>query len=124
MSTNQQTINPEQIADRMIEAVETAQSRMIEANRLVARNIVDRFPADQVRVPALPGMPEFPAPAELVDSYFDFADRLNDANHAFARQMLTVWSPADEKATKAEKSAGKAQATKSATKKSTRKAAK
>ena len=104
-----------EVQERMLTTVEAAQDRVLELNRAAAEAITGVLPTDRFRIPAFDAMPELPGPAELVESYFDFASRIAQANRNFATEMVTIWAPADEapaapapqkaKATKATKKA-------------------
>lgn len=108
-----------QIADaqeRMLTTVEAAQDRVLELNRAAVEAITGVLPTDRFSMPTIDGMPELPAPTELVENYFDFASRVAQANRNFATEMVTIWTqttkapaPTPEKA-KATKSSKKAKA--------------
>lgn len=91
------------IFEQVVETVESTQARVIELNQRVAETVIDnlkdRLPTDRVRLPELPALGSVPAAADVVDNYFKFAGRLNDANHTFTRQMIEAWS-GDAKPTK------------------------
>lgn len=127
-ATKRQTITADQVFERVIDTVETTQSRMIDVNRTVAENLIgllptDRFPSD--RLPTVPGLDALPTPTELVDSYFSFADKLNEANHSFSRQLVEAWnvedSPAEAAKAPAKSTAKKAKSPAKNTTKSTAK---
>lgn len=102
-----------QIADvqeRMLTTVEAAQDRVLELNRAAVEAISGVLPTDRFNLPTIDGMPELPAPAELVENYFDFASRVTQANRNFATEMVTIWTQATEAPAAAPK---KAKATKS-----------
>lgn len=118
-ATKRQTATPDRVFERVIDTVETTQSRVIEVNRVVAENLIGLLPTDRFNVPAVPGLAALPTPTEMVDSYFQFADRLNEANHTFSRRMVEAWN-ADEVAEKSEKAAKPAKAATKTAKKSTK----
>jgi hypothetical protein len=101
----------EQITDaqeRVLTEMEAAQKRVIEMNQRVAEAMVGLMPNNEmVKLPGLPGMDAMPEPTELVDRYFDFTSKMADANRAFYKEMLAVWTPKEEAPAKAPKKAAK-----------------
>ena len=59
---------------------------------------------DEASIPAVPGVGDLPKADELVDSYFEFAGKLAEANRAFAKDLFAVWAPEAEKVEKVAKS--------------------
>lgn len=87
--------------DRMLSGMEAAQTRMIEMNQRIAEalspmiSLGSRF--------QVPGMDEMPKPEELVDRYFDFTAKMAEANRAYYKELVDIWSgPAEEADEKAD----------------------
>lgn len=104
--------------DQIIETIELVQERVIDTNQKIASTLSERVPAqiaDRLNVlpslTSLPGIEAFPHPAQAVDTYFSFVERVTKANHKFATEIVNVWTPAE---TAAETAAPKAAAPKAA----------
>lgn len=105
--------------DQIIETIELVQDRVIDTNQKVASTLSERVPAqitDRLNVlpslNALPGIDALPRPAQAVDTYFSFVQRVTKANHKFATGIVNVWTSAP---TPVETAAPKAAAAKKAT---------
>ena len=103
----------QEVQDRVLTQVETAQDQALEMNRRVAEAIAGVLPSGTL--PKLPFASALPDPMTVVDQSFDFAARMMGANQKFYREMVRVWAP--EEATPA-----KAKATTTKTAKKARKA--
>ena len=102
--------------ERILSEVESAQDRMIEMNQRIAEAMTTILPGERYQLRSLPGMGELPHPKELVDTYFDFAAKMTEANRSFYKEMLEIWAP-EQPAEEVEKKATKAtKATKKTTK--------
>ncbi len=86
--------------DRVLRGMESAQEQVIEMNRRVAEAMTNMLPdGDRFSAPSLPGVDNMPRPDELIDRYFDFTAKMAEANRAFYKEMVSVWSSAfDEQA--------------------------
>ena len=118
--------------DQIIETIELVQERVIDTNQKVASTLSERVPAqitDRLNaLPTLPGVDALPRPAQAVDTYFSFVQRVTKANHKFATEIVNVWTSAPtpvetaapkaaaKKAAPARKRAAKKPAAKAATK--------
>lgn len=80
--------------ERMLTGMGEAQGRMLEMNQRMAETVVGLMPKNEMfKMASLPGMDDMPRPAELVDSYFDFAAKMADANRSFYKEMVSIWAP-------------------------------
>ncbi|MGI9615216.1 MAG: hypothetical protein ACR2QO_20060 [Acidimicrobiales bacterium] len=107
----------DEVQDRVLSNVEAAQSRVLELNHNIADAVEDVLPTERFRLQSLPGLSEFPEPAELIDTYFDFTTKLAKVNRAFYKEMVGIWMP--EPAKPAKKTAAKKASTKKAAAKKT-----
>jgi hypothetical protein len=73
------------VQDQALEATKAVQEQVVEYVRKAVSAIDDVLPEDR---PALPFADSIPAPAELVDRSFGFADALLGNQSAFAKQVL------------------------------------
>ena len=73
-----------------MDAVQKSQETVIEAVRVWAKAV-------EKAVPAMPVSKELPTPGELVESSFQFAERLLTAQHEFAREVLAAAAPVLDK---------------------------
>jgi hypothetical protein len=91
--------------DDAARAVETAQDEFVSAVRQNQQAILDSVSAWAKAVneisPAGPSLEGFPAPETVVDNAFDFAQKLLEAQHDFARGMIAATSAAHEGAAQA-----------------------
>jgi hypothetical protein len=84
--------------DRMLTEFQAGQQRLIDFNKQMAEAVQGFIPTqffDEESLPSLPAMDELPKPAEIVDGYFDFATKVADANRAFYKELIEVWTPAE-----------------------------
>jgi hypothetical protein len=109
----------QEVQDRVLTQVETAQDQVLEMNRRMAEAIAGVLPNGTL--PSLPFVSALPDPVTVVDQSFDFAARMMDANQSFYREMVQVWAPEPAEEPAPAKS-GKAKSAKSA--KSAKKAGK
>jgi hypothetical protein len=86
------------------EAIETTQEHMLNAVRQSQEAIVKAVSvwsqAVAKAVPELPATPfakDLPGPEELVESSFQFAERLLAAQHEFAKDVLAAAAPVMKK---------------------------
>lgn len=82
---NTTTKNPVEVLanvqDRVIEGIRRAQQPVIDGVRRLSERLEGR----------LPELPDLPVdPAEVVDLQFEFAKRLVEVNHEFARELLAA----------------------------------
>jgi hypothetical protein len=105
MPTVIETVND--IEDRVVETLESAQEPVIDAVRRLADYVAGVLPEDR---PSLPYIDQLPTPTELVESQFAFAQRLLDLQHQFAKAVLDAASPmmSAKPVTKAKSTAKKA----------------
>jgi hypothetical protein len=84
--------------DDATRAVETAQDEFVSAVRQNQQAILDSVSAWAKAVneiaPSGPSLEGFPAPETVVDNAFDFAHKLLEAQHDFARGMIAATSGA------------------------------
>ena len=91
-----------EVEDRFFEGLTNLQTQLIEANTKVADRI------HELDIPA-PDVEPVIAPADAVARYYDFADKLMNANRKFVEQIVSVWYPAPvAKKTVAKKTTAKA----------------
>jgi hypothetical protein len=79
--------------DQILAAVQQSQQAVVEAMAAWAKAIENVAPP----VPAIPGADELPKPEAVVDNAFDFASKLLDAQHEFARSLLAAAAPVLDK---------------------------
>ena len=83
--------------EQILTTVRQSQQAVVEAVAAWARAVENIVPP----VPALPGSDELPKPEAVVDNAFDFASKLLDAQHEFARSVLAAAAPVREKSSPA-----------------------
>lgn len=84
--------------DRMLTELQAGQQRMVDFNKQMADAVQGFMPTqffDEDSLPSLPAMDDLPKPAEMIDGYFDFAAKLADANKAFYKELIEIWTPAE-----------------------------
>ena len=98
----------QEVQDRVLTQVETAQDQVLEMNRRMAEAIAGVLPSGSL--PSLPFVSALPDPVTVVDQSFDFAARMMGANQKFYRGMVQVWAP-EQTEEPAPAKTGKAKAT-------------
>jgi len=86
--------------DQIFEVIEKIQEPVVEAVRTVADAVDGVLPDDR---PSLPFADSLPQPRELVELYFEFAQKLLDNQQDFAKAIFDAVAPlrpAPVKATK------------------------
>jgi hypothetical protein len=87
--------------DQILDAIEKIQEPVVDAVRTVAETVEGILPDDR---PTAPFGDVLPEPKEVVEFYFDFAQKVLDNQHEFAKAILDAVStlkPAPVKASKA-----------------------
>ena len=79
--------------DQILTTVRQSQQAVVDAVAAWAKAVENLVPS----APALPGTDELPKPEAVVDNAFDFASKLLDAQHEFARSVLAAAAPVLEK---------------------------
>lgn len=79
--------------DQILTSVRQSQQAVVDAVAAWAKAVENLVPP----VPSLPGADELPKPEAVVDNAFDFASKLLDAQHEFARSVLAAAAPVLEK---------------------------
>ena len=79
--------------DQILTTVRQSQQAVVDAVAAWAKAVESVVPP----APALPGADKLPTPAAVVDNAFDFASKLLDAQHDFARSVLAAAAPVLEK---------------------------
>jgi hypothetical protein len=90
------------VQEQVLHAVRTGQDRVIDA----VKTVVDKLPS----LPELPGSDRLPAPGEVVDKAFGYAEQVIDTQREFAKKLVDALKSDGEpaakpKATKATKAA-------------------
>lgn len=78
--------------NQILKSVDETQKVVLEAVATWAKSVEQLTPA----LPALPALPladSLPKPEELIESSFQFAEKLLAAHHTFTRNLLAVVSP-------------------------------
>jgi hypothetical protein len=75
--------------DQILTAVRQSQQAVVDAVAAWAKAVENVVPP----APSIPGADELPKPEALVDDAFDFASKLLDAQHEFARSVLAAAAP-------------------------------
>lgn len=96
MSTLNEAVQASQ--DQILTTVRQSQQAVVDAVSAWAKAVESVVPP----VPAIPGTEKLPTPETVVDNAFDFASKLLDAQHEFARSVIAAAAPVLEKATPAE----------------------
>jgi hypothetical protein len=84
--------------DQILSTVRQSQQAVVDAVAAWAKAVENIVPP----TPTLPGVDELPKPEAVIDSAFDFAGKLLDAQHDFARNVLKAAAPVLEKPTSTE----------------------
>jgi hypothetical protein len=84
--------------DQILATVRQSQQAVVDAVAAWAKAVENIAPS----VPAIPGADDLPKPEAVVDNAFDFASKLLDAQHEFARSVLAAAAPVLEKTTPTE----------------------
>ena len=79
--------------DQILTTVRQGQQAVVDAVAAWAKAVENLVPP----VPPVPGADELPKPEAVVDNAFDFASKLLDAQHEFARSVLAAAAPVLEK---------------------------
>jgi hypothetical protein len=79
--------------DQILTTVRQSQQAVVDAVAAWAKAVENLVPP----VPSIPGSDELPKPEALVDNAFDFASKLLDAQHEFARSVLAAAAPVLDK---------------------------
>jgi hypothetical protein len=75
--------------DQILTAVRQSQQAVVDAVAAWAKAVENVVPP----TPSIPGTDELPKPEAVVDDAFDFAAKLLDAQHEFARSVLAAAAP-------------------------------
>jgi hypothetical protein len=75
--------------DQILTAVRQSQQAVVDAVAAWAKAVENVVPP----TPSIPGADELPKPEAVVDNAFDFAAKLLDAQHEFARSVLAAAAP-------------------------------
>jgi hypothetical protein len=84
--------------EQILTTVRQSQQALVDAVAAWAKAVENIVPP----VPPLPGADELPKPEAVVDNAFDFASKLLDAQHEFARSVLAAAAPVLEKSSTTE----------------------
>lgn len=84
--------------DQILTTVRQSQQAVVDAVAAWAKAVENVVPP----LPAIPGAGELPTPEAVVDNAFDFASKLLDAQHEFARSVIAAAAPVLEKTTPAD----------------------
>jgi hypothetical protein len=79
-----------QVEDQLVDTLKTAQEPTVDVVRRAAQYVADLLPENR---PELPFADQLPAPAEVVENAFAFAQTLLDVNHQYAKALLDAVSP-------------------------------
>ena len=79
--------------DQILSTVRQSQQAVVDSVAAWAKAVENLVPP----VPSLPGTDELLKPEAVVDNAFDFASKLLDAQHEFARSVLAAAAPVLEK---------------------------
>jgi hypothetical protein len=83
--------------EQFLAAVKQSQKAVVDAVAAWAKVVETAIPA----VPAGPkGLPGLPKPQEVVETSFDYADKLLKAQRDFAKELISAAAPVLEKAEK------------------------
>jgi hypothetical protein len=80
--------------EQFLATVRKSQEAVVEAVAAWAKAVEGMTPS----TPSLPGFEQLPRPQAVIESAFDFAQQLLDAQRDFAREVIAAASPALEKA--------------------------
>ena len=81
--------------DQILKTVKQSQQAVVEAVAAWAKAVESIVPP----APPIPAADELPKPDALIDNAFDFASKLLDAQHKFARSVLKAAAPVLDKET-------------------------
>jgi hypothetical protein len=79
-----------QVEDQIVDTLKSAQQPAVDAVRRAAEYVADLLPENR---PEVPFAEQLPAPAELVENAYAFAQTLLDVNHQYAKALLDAVSP-------------------------------
>lgn len=82
--------------ERMLEAVRQGQDAMVNAVSMWSQAVAKAMP----ELPKAPYADQLPTPAELVETSFSFAEKLLNAQHQFAKDVLAASAPLLSKTTR------------------------
>ena len=80
--------------EQFLGTVRQSQEAVVEAVAAWANAVEGMTPS----TPSLPGFEQLPRPQAVIESAFDFAQQLLDAQRDFAREVIAAASPVLEKA--------------------------
>jgi hypothetical protein len=80
--------------EQFLGTVRQSQEAVVEAVAAWAKAVEGMTPS----TPSLPGFEQLPRPQAVIESAFDFAQQLLDAQRDFAREVIAAASPVLEKA--------------------------
>jgi hypothetical protein len=80
--------------EQFLATVRKSQEAVVEAVAAWAKAVEGMTPS----TPSLPGFEQLPRPQAVIESAFDFAQQLLDAQRDFAREVIAAASPVLEKA--------------------------
>ena len=75
--------------ETFLNAVRQSQQAVVDAVAAWAKAVEEIVPAN----PTLPGLDDLPKPQAVVENAFDFAQKLLDAQRAFARDVMAAATP-------------------------------
>jgi hypothetical protein len=78
--------------EQILSAVKQSQKAVVDAVAAWAKAVEKAAPSVP-SLPAIPGNTELPRPEQVVDTAFDFAQKLLDSQRAFARDVLKAVQP-------------------------------
>jgi hypothetical protein len=84
--------------DQILGTVRQSQQAVVDSVAAWAKAVENLVPP----VPSIPGSDELPTPQAVVDNAFDFASKLLDAQHEFARSVLAAAAPVLERSSQPE----------------------
>jgi hypothetical protein len=84
--------------DQILATVRQSQQAVVDAVAAWAKAVENLVPP----VPSVPGADELLKPEAVVDNAFDFASKLLDAQHEFARSVLVAAAPVIDKSAPSE----------------------
>ncbi len=88
MATITETLTAAQ--DQVLDAIETIQGPALDAVRTVVGKVEGVLPEDRPNVPFAESLPDA---VELVDAVFDFAQKVLDKEHEFAKGLVEALAP-------------------------------
>lgn len=93
------TPNPADLQDQVLDGIRQSQQALLEAARTWGE-ATQNASASMPSMPAAPAIEGVPSPAQLVESSFEFAEKLLASQRDFTKELLAAVSPeqAEQKA--------------------------